>query len=148
MSQIAKLDGPGGIKLARSREPIVKANELLFVHFERPDIGKAERYLLDFGLTVVAKSEGELFMRGTGSQPYIYRISIGPEARIRRTWIVGSDEGGPPKAVEGLRSSSCPGEYSGWRLRRPSARSRRRGRRRLAWLRAEQAAAGSLGNPP
>ena len=82
MSQIAKLDGPGGIKLARSREPIVKANELLFVHFERPDIGKAERYLLDFGLTVVAKSEGELFMRGTGSQPYIYRISIGPEARF------------------------------------------------------------------
>jgi hypothetical protein len=83
MSQIAKLNGgPGSIKLARSREPIVKANELLFVHFERPDIGKAERYLLDFGLTVVAKSEGELFMRGTGSQPYIYRISIGPEARF------------------------------------------------------------------
>jgi hypothetical protein len=83
MSQIAKLDGgPGSIKLARSREPIVKASELLFVHFERPDIGKAERYLLDFGLTVVAKSEGELFMRGTGSQPYIYRISIGPEARF------------------------------------------------------------------
>ena len=83
MSQIAKLNGgPGSIKLARSREPIVKANELLFVHFERPDIGKAERYLLDFGLTVVAKSEGELFMRGTGSQPYIYRISIGREARF------------------------------------------------------------------
>src|ERR1700676_5684493 len=82
MSQIAKLDGPGGIKLARSREPIVKANELLFVHFERPDIGKAERYLLDFGLTVVAKSERELFMRGTGSQPYIYRASLGPEAQF------------------------------------------------------------------
>ena len=70
MSQIAKLNGgPGSIQLARSREPIVKSNELLFVHFERPDIGKAERYLLDFGLTVVAKSERELFMRGTGSQP-------------------------------------------------------------------------------
>ena len=82
MSQIAKLDGPGGIKLARSREPIVKANELLFVHFERPDIGKAERYLLDFGMTVLAKSERELFMRGIGSQPYIYRVSLGPEARF------------------------------------------------------------------
>src|ERR1700733_6228277 len=82
MSQIANLDGPGGIKLARSREPIVKANELLFVHFERSDIGKAERYLLDFGLTVLAKREGELFMRGTGSQPYIYRASLGPEARF------------------------------------------------------------------
>ena len=77
MPQIAKLnDGPGSIKLPRSREPIVKANELLFVHFERPDISQAERYLLNFGMTVLAKSERELFMRGTGSQPYIYRASL------------------------------------------------------------------------
>jgi hypothetical protein len=83
MLQIAKLNGgPGSIELPRSREPIVKANELLFVHFERPDISQAERYLLDFGLTTLAKNEGELFMRGTGSQPYIYRVSEGPEARF------------------------------------------------------------------
>lgn len=83
MSQVAKLnDGPGSIKLPRSREPIVRANELLFVHFERPDISQAERYLLDFGLTVLAKNEGELFMRGTGSQPFIYRVTRGPEARF------------------------------------------------------------------
>ena len=83
MSQIARLNGgPGSIELTRSRAPIVKANELLFVHFERPDISQAEQYLLDFGLTVLTKSESELFMRGAGSQPYIYRVSLGPKARF------------------------------------------------------------------
>src|SRR5271166_2403296 len=83
MLQKVALDrGPGSIALPRSRSPIVKANELLFVHFERPDLEQAERYLLDFGLIVAARSENELFMRGTGSQPYIYRASRGPIARL------------------------------------------------------------------
>jgi len=83
MSQAKMLArGPGSIALPRSRSPIVKANELLFVHFERPDLKRAERYLRDFGLIVAAQSESELFMRGAGSQPYIYRASYGPIARL------------------------------------------------------------------
>jgi len=83
MSQAKMLDrGPGSVALPRSRSPIVKANELLFVHFERPDLKQAEQYLRDFGLIVAAQSESELFMRGTGSQPYIYRASRGPIARL------------------------------------------------------------------
>ncbi|HTO62442.1 MAG TPA: hypothetical protein VMM15_14435, partial [Bradyrhizobium sp.] len=79
MSQAKMLDrGPGSIALPRSRSPIVKANELLFVHFERPDLKQAEQYLRDFGLIVTAQSESDLFMRGMGSQPYIYRASRGP----------------------------------------------------------------------
>ena len=30
--------GPGSVELPRSPSPIVKANDLLFVHFERPDL--------------------------------------------------------------------------------------------------------------
>lgn len=83
MSQAARLDGgPGSIEVPRSRAPVVKANELVFVHFERPDIKQAERYLRDFGLTVIAQSENEVFMRGMGSQPYIYRVTHGPRARF------------------------------------------------------------------
>ena len=37
--------GPGSVELPRSLAPIVKANSLLYVHFERPDLEKAERYL-------------------------------------------------------------------------------------------------------
>jgi hypothetical protein len=74
--------GPGSIPLPRSAAPIVKANKLLFVHFERPDLDMAARYLMDFGLIVVSRSENELFLRGTEAQPYIYRVTRGPIARF------------------------------------------------------------------
>ncbi|MBV9288500.1 MAG: VOC family protein [Hyphomicrobiales bacterium] len=74
--------GPGSIELPRSPSPLVRANALLFVRFERPDLAKAEAYLADFGLVRVSKSERELFLRGTGSNPYIYRATLGPKARF------------------------------------------------------------------
>ena len=74
--------GPGSIELPRSRAPVVKADALLYVHFERPDLNQARDYLVDFGLLVVSQSEGELFLRGAGSKPYIYRVSRGPAARF------------------------------------------------------------------
>ena len=74
--------GPGSVELPRSLSPVVKADDLLFVHFERPDLERAEQYLCDFGLMVVSKSESELFLRGTGSRPYVYRVTRGPRARF------------------------------------------------------------------
>ena len=73
--------GPGSIELPRCANPLVKASELLFAHFERPDLDQAERYLLDFGLVRAARTQNELFMRGSGPQPYIYRVTLGPSAR-------------------------------------------------------------------
>src|SRR5215468_6743210 len=37
--------GPGSIELPRSSAPIITANQLLYVHFERPDLEIAQRYL-------------------------------------------------------------------------------------------------------
>ena len=74
--------GPGSIELPRSRAPVVKANALLYAHFERPDLNRARDYLVDFGLTVATQSEDELFLRGTGSTPYIYRVSRGGAAHF------------------------------------------------------------------
>jgi hypothetical protein len=76
------IGGPGSIKLPRSIAPIAKADQLLFVHFERPNLDQAEQYLRDFGLVVAEKRERELFMRRTGPQPYIYRVTQGPRARF------------------------------------------------------------------
>ena len=80
-SPIAKA-GPGSVELPRSASPIVKANDLLFVHFARPDLAKAEQYLRDFGLVVASRSEEELYFRGTGPRPYVYRVTRGPKARF------------------------------------------------------------------
>jgi hypothetical protein len=74
--------GPGSIELPRSLAPIVKADALLYVHFERPDLEQAEEYLTDFGLLVASRNEDELFFRGTGSRPFIYRVTRGPKARF------------------------------------------------------------------
>ncbi len=69
--------GPGSIDA-----PAVKANALLYAHFERPDLNRGRDYLVDFGLLVVSQGEDELFLRGTGSTPYIYRVSRGDAARF------------------------------------------------------------------
>jgi catechol 2,3-dioxygenase-like lactoylglutathione lyase family enzyme len=68
--------GPGSIELKRSSAPLVRADKLLFVHFERPDLAKAERYLADFGLVVADRTQTELFMRGAGTTPYVYRATL------------------------------------------------------------------------
>ena len=73
---------PGSIELRRSVAPAVKANALLYAHFERPDLNRARDYLVDFGLLVVSQGEDELFLRGAGSTPYIYRVSRGGAARF------------------------------------------------------------------
>ncbi|HTR11992.1 MAG TPA: hypothetical protein VMI72_01760, partial [Roseiarcus sp.] len=74
--------GPGSVELPRSLAPIIKADSLLYVHFERPDLDKAERYLTDFGLRVASRSEDEILFRGTSSRPFIYRVTRGPKARF------------------------------------------------------------------
>ena len=84
MSQAAKMNGgPGAIELPRSRAPLVKADELVFVHFERPDLDKAERYLSDFGLVAVSRSSDGLFLSGAGTLPFFYRVTRGHVARFR-----------------------------------------------------------------
>ncbi|MGZ9032745.1 MAG: VOC family protein [Burkholderiaceae bacterium] len=74
--------GVGSIELPRSLSPVVKAHELLLAHFERPDLDRAESYLRDFGLVRAERTKSELFMRGAGPRPYIYRVTRGPRARF------------------------------------------------------------------
>ena len=127
--------GPGSIELPRSRAPAVKADALLYAHFERPDLNRARDYLVDFGLIVVSQSEDELFLRGAGSTPYIYRVSRGDAARF-----IGLGLSVPSaddlKAL--AKAVSLPVE-AGRRARRglgraPRRPARRRGQR-PSWLR-------------
>ena len=40
------------------------------------------QYLVDFGLIVASKSDREVYLRGTGRRPYIYRLTLGPRPRF------------------------------------------------------------------
>ena len=68
---------------ARHPAPTAKARALAYLVFERPDLQRAERFLEDFGLQRVSRSEDLLLMRGTGPAPYCYRIHRGAKARFR-----------------------------------------------------------------
>jgi catechol 2,3-dioxygenase-like lactoylglutathione lyase family enzyme len=66
----------------RAEYPTVRATELTYLIFERPDLDLTARFLADFGLRVAARQPDLLFMRGTGSAPFCYVVLRGPKARF------------------------------------------------------------------
>jgi catechol 2,3-dioxygenase-like lactoylglutathione lyase family enzyme len=67
---------------ARCPNPTTRASALAYVIFDRPDLAKAEEYLIDFGLRRVANDGATLFRRGTAPSPYCYVIRKGPAPRF------------------------------------------------------------------
>ncbi|MCX4515335.1 VOC family protein [Streptomyces sp. NBC_01619] len=49
----------------RSRNPVVKAADLAWLEFEKPDLDRAEVFARDFGFAIAARTERELWLRGT-----------------------------------------------------------------------------------
>ncbi|MFD4548537.1 VOC family protein [Streptomyces sp. NPDC058466] len=49
----------------RSRNPVIKAVDLAWLEFEKPDLDRAEVFARDFGFAIAARTEGELWLRGT-----------------------------------------------------------------------------------
>ncbi|MFJ8075731.1 VOC family protein [Streptomyces sp. NPDC096176] len=49
----------------RARNPVIKAADLAWLEFEKPDLDRAEVFARDFGFAVAARTEGELWLRGT-----------------------------------------------------------------------------------
>jgi catechol 2,3-dioxygenase-like lactoylglutathione lyase family enzyme len=66
----------------RHANPTAKAQGLAYLVFERPDLDLAERFLNDFGLRTVLKTHDELYLRGSDTSAYCYRVQRGPQARF------------------------------------------------------------------
>ncbi|MFD3563616.1 VOC family protein [Streptomyces sp. NPDC058686] len=49
----------------RARNPVIKAADLAWLEFEKPDLDQAELFARDFGFALAARTEGELWLRGT-----------------------------------------------------------------------------------
>jgi catechol 2,3-dioxygenase-like lactoylglutathione lyase family enzyme len=67
---------------ARHPDPTAKASALAYLIFERPDLGEAERFLRDFGLTVASRTSEVLYLRGTAPTPYCHRIERASQAQF------------------------------------------------------------------
>ncbi|AYN37789.1 2,3-dihydroxybiphenyl 1,2-dioxygenase [Streptomyces dangxiongensis] len=49
----------------RSRNPVIKVADLAWLEFEKPDPDRAEVFARDFGFAIAARTERELWLRGT-----------------------------------------------------------------------------------
>ena len=58
---------------------IIKVQDVEYVRFTAPDLGRMRSFLLDFGMTEAeGSSASELRMRGTGDAPVLHRTTVGP----------------------------------------------------------------------
>ena len=48
-----------------SRNPLVKVTDLAWLEFEKPDLDRAELFARDFGFQIAARTEQEVWLRGT-----------------------------------------------------------------------------------
>lgn len=53
-------------------DPRVRINKTSFVIYEHPDLSKAIKFLLDFGLSIAHRDGDNVFFKGYGSDPFVY----------------------------------------------------------------------------
>ncbi|MGV9887064.1 VOC family protein [Streptomyces sp. NPDC003395] len=111
----------------RSRNPVIKVADLAWLEFEKPDLERSEIFARDFGFQVAARTESELWLRGTfaGTPCMVIRRGhtsrfIGPAfraaeradldrlARATGSDVRDSDAPGGGKAVHLLDPSGFP----------------------------------------
>ncbi|MFD9319122.1 VOC family protein [Streptomyces sp. NPDC060053] len=49
----------------RARNPVIKVADLAWLEFEKPDLDRAEVFARDFGFAIAARTQHELWLRGT-----------------------------------------------------------------------------------
>jgi len=66
----------------RHPAPTVYAQNLAYLTFERTNLAEAEKFLIDFGLHIAFRSEGEVCFRSVGSESFCYRVVHGEQNRF------------------------------------------------------------------
>jgi catechol 2,3-dioxygenase-like lactoylglutathione lyase family enzyme len=71
-----------GSKPMQRPEPIVCADAVAYVLFERPELKRQQAFLEDFGMRVAEATERALYFRGHGTSPWFYCAVRGDKARF------------------------------------------------------------------
>ncbi|MGW7385037.1 VOC family protein [Streptomyces sp. NPDC054794] len=66
----------------RSQNPVIKAADLAWLEFEKPDLDRAEVFARDFGFAIAARTEEALWLRGTFAGPPCMVIRRGHASRF------------------------------------------------------------------
>jgi catechol 2,3-dioxygenase-like lactoylglutathione lyase family enzyme len=72
---------------------MIPIEDIHHIRFRVPDLTPVERFMTDFGLTVAARDERRLYLRGSGPAPYCYIAELGetPEM-VAMAFKVGSPD--------------------------------------------------------
>jgi hypothetical protein len=65
----------------RARNPVIKARELAWLEFVKPDLAASERFAHAFGFTTVSRTADELLLRGTDAGGPGVIVRRGPRSR-------------------------------------------------------------------
>ena len=61
------------------------------VYYQHKDLVQADKFLLDFGLSPVQRTEDKIYYRGYGTEPFVLCASQGTEDKFGGTgWVVES----------------------------------------------------------
>ena len=88
-----------GERPGRSRNPVIKVADLAWLEFEKPDLDRAEVFARDFGFGVAARTERELWLRGT----FAGSPCMGARTLLHGVRIVGGDRVRPRPRRNGRR---------------------------------------------
>lgn len=76
----------------RSRNPVIKVDDLAWLEFQKPDLVRAEAFAHAFGLTTVLRSDDELQLRGTDAGAPCVLVRRGPRSRFVGLAFHAADE--------------------------------------------------------
>jgi hypothetical protein len=105
----------------RSKNPLVKVAGLAWLEFEKPDLGRAERFLADFGFTVADRTPQTLLLRGRWAPTACLVARRGPGARFTGPAFQAAAR----DDLDRLAASPPTTTPSPWRPPRRRTRSRR-----------------------
>lgn len=70
--------------------PTIKVHDLAYIRVRLPDLERAEKFLTDFGLLRVERTEDRLYMRGTGPSHHIHVTERGDDKLLSLAFSAAS----------------------------------------------------------
>jgi catechol 2,3-dioxygenase-like lactoylglutathione lyase family enzyme len=90
-------------------EPLVKAQTLAFLMFEKPDLEATATFLTDFGMHCVSQTRERLVMRGSGGAPCIYVAQRGARSRYVGAAFTVADNSAFARLIKESSAMPLPG---------------------------------------
>lgn len=78
----AELAAPGTIPLALHGEPLTRVVDTAYIMYQVQDLKTQKAFMEDFGMVTAQESDEALYMRGYGSEPYIYEARKGKVSKF------------------------------------------------------------------